>query len=64
MWQRFKLAWRVIFKASMSRENLQEFLNLLPDKPVAKLKKNLGKSFLIEFVVKMDRPKTRKMWSW
>ncbi len=63
MWQRFKLAWKIMFNGYMDRNNLQTFLNLLPEKPLAKAT-NVGKKWLIEFAIKMDKPKERGVKWW
>jgi hypothetical protein len=57
--ERMKLGWKIMKGKPIVKGDLQSFLNLLPEKPMAKAT-NMGKSWMIEFAVKMDRPKAKK----
>lgn len=63
MWKRFKLAWKVMFKAEPSRENLMTFLGLFHETPDARAT-NMGGSYEIEFKIKLGKPKNKKRGTW
>ena len=63
LWKRFKTAWKILFQAQLTMNDLQVSLDLLPSKPMAKAT-NRGNNWYIEFAVEMPRPKHKKKNPW